>query len=355
MTIYASTSYPQDDATGQKWADFVASLVHGPEIARVRIFLQPSREIRATCGRHGPRLLRRSRRRAVRARRGRSRRPDRRGDRRARVRPPRRGQPREQPVAGRRLRHEALVDHGAASAPACAPASSRPGTRTTNYERNPGEAYAEAYRVLNERKLGLPETPWEIVDETPVPGRRRARRARAGRRVAVARRRDPPLQRRRPRRAPTRSRRRSTAPCARRFAPARRGTVEILGSSGTRLANGPATASATVCGDRSVRVRVTRPAAVDAGRSRSRSRGRSAMPSAHPRRRRRAGTARLAPPGASRSRGTTWSSRPTGRRRSSASGRRSSPTRSSSTSSCRASTGWRSRGGCGARASGRRS
>jgi hypothetical protein len=38
-----------------------------------------------------------------------------------------------------------------------------------NYTRNPGEAFAETFRVLNERRLGLPETPWNIVTQSLYP------------------------------------------------------------------------------------------------------------------------------------------------------------------------------------------
>jgi hypothetical protein len=34
---------------------------------------------------------------------------------------------------------------------------------------NPGEGWAETYRVLNERKAGLAEAPWQIVDQSLYP------------------------------------------------------------------------------------------------------------------------------------------------------------------------------------------
>jgi len=37
------------------------------------------------------------------------------------------------------------------------------------YEQNPGEGWGEAYRVLNQRKLGLPESPWQIVTQALYP------------------------------------------------------------------------------------------------------------------------------------------------------------------------------------------
>jgi len=38
-----------------------------------------------------------------------------------------------------------------------------------HYMLNPGEGFAEAYRVLNQHRLGLPEDPWEIVSGAFYP------------------------------------------------------------------------------------------------------------------------------------------------------------------------------------------
>jgi hypothetical protein len=37
------------------------------------------------------------------------------------------------------------------------------------YTENPGEGWAETYRVLNERKAGRTETPWGIVSDSMYP------------------------------------------------------------------------------------------------------------------------------------------------------------------------------------------
>src|SRR6266511_3997923 len=37
------------------------------------------------------------------------------------------------------------------------------------YQLNPGEGFAESYRVLNERKAGLTETPWQVVSDSLYP------------------------------------------------------------------------------------------------------------------------------------------------------------------------------------------
>jgi len=44
-----------------------------------------------------------------------------------------------------------------------------PGDESSNYELNPGEDFAETYRVLNERRLGLPEMAWQVVDPSLYP------------------------------------------------------------------------------------------------------------------------------------------------------------------------------------------
>jgi hypothetical protein len=44
-----------------------------------------------------------------------------------------------------------------------------PGNEGENYQLNPGEDFAENYRVLNERRAGVPELPWQVVDESLYP------------------------------------------------------------------------------------------------------------------------------------------------------------------------------------------
>jgi hypothetical protein len=44
-----------------------------------------------------------------------------------------------------------------------------PGADSLGYELNPGEAFAEAYRVLSQRRAGVPEAPWGVVSETLYP------------------------------------------------------------------------------------------------------------------------------------------------------------------------------------------
>jgi hypothetical protein len=44
-----------------------------------------------------------------------------------------------------------------------------PGDEERNYMFNPGEDFAETYRVLNERRAGVAELPWQVVDSSLYP------------------------------------------------------------------------------------------------------------------------------------------------------------------------------------------
>src|SRR5205807_7245744 len=50
VTVYASSSYPQDPALGQRWADFLAGLVHGSELSLLTVYLAPLAEVQSICG-----------------------------------------------------------------------------------------------------------------------------------------------------------------------------------------------------------------------------------------------------------------------------------------------------------------
>ena len=50
VMVFASQSYPVDDAVGQRWANFFASLVHGPELARLKAYLETPKEVTSVCG-----------------------------------------------------------------------------------------------------------------------------------------------------------------------------------------------------------------------------------------------------------------------------------------------------------------
>jgi hypothetical protein len=169
VNIRFSDSYPQDPALQQKWANFLASLLHGPELQTVVIYLAPIREVQSVCGRsalacYGPsdRLI---------------------------VAPADNVAPDITPESI--LMHEyghhvaasrsddpwEAVDYGtkrwSSYLEVCAKAKAGqlfPGAEDSqNYRLNPGEAFAETYRVLNERRLGLVESVWDVVSDTLYP------------------------------------------------------------------------------------------------------------------------------------------------------------------------------------------
>ena len=47
VTVYFSDSYPQDQSIPQRWADFLDSLVHGPELAQVTAYIAPLDDVKS--------------------------------------------------------------------------------------------------------------------------------------------------------------------------------------------------------------------------------------------------------------------------------------------------------------------
>ncbi|MBA3735440.1 MAG: hypothetical protein H0W90_09635 [Actinobacteria bacterium] len=169
VTVYASNSYPVDPALGQRWADFLATLVHGSELATVTVLIATPTQIARTCGSgavacysaQGSFLY----------------------------------TPGEDP--GSDLSAEAVITHEyghhvaanrsnapwlaldygpkrwASAMQVCAKAKTGvlvPGAEDpVQYTENPGEGWAETYRVLNERNAGRAETPWDIVSDAMYP------------------------------------------------------------------------------------------------------------------------------------------------------------------------------------------
>ena len=169
VTVYASNSYPVDPTLGQRWANFLASLVHGPELSTVTVLLSTPAQIEGICGTDA--LACYSARGALLY------------------------APGEDPTSA--LSAEAVIAHEyghhvaanrlntpldaldwgpkrwASSMQICARTKKgelSPGAEDpVRYEQNPGEGWAETYRVLNQRKLGLPESPWQIVTQALYP------------------------------------------------------------------------------------------------------------------------------------------------------------------------------------------
>jgi hypothetical protein len=169
VTIYFSDSYPVDLTIAKQWADYVTSLLHGPELATVTIHLAPVAEVQRSCGGqalacYSPSLA------SIWASAD---------------------DPAVQTSAKGVLAHEyghhvaanrtnppfTSVDYGTKRWASYEDVCSRteagvlyPGAEDMrHYSLNPGEAFAETYRVLNEQRLGLPQEVWSIVTTSLYP------------------------------------------------------------------------------------------------------------------------------------------------------------------------------------------
>src|SRR5262249_23336600 len=165
VNVNVSDSIPDPDAVRQHWADFFAGLVHGAELQLLTVYVVPGAEIGADCGGDGILGCYGQQRLLI---------PN---DVVAGVTP--------EEVARHEYGHHVAnnrvndpwqaVDWGpkrwASQTGVCAKAQQGllfPGDESDHYKLNPGEIWAETYRVLNETKLGMPVT-WQIVDGTFMP------------------------------------------------------------------------------------------------------------------------------------------------------------------------------------------
>jgi hypothetical protein len=161
-------SYQQDPALGQRWADFLAGLLHGPELAKLTLYLEPLSDVQRLCGRAAAACY---------------------SDRDASIVAPGDSLPdgtSAEAIVTHEYGHHIAANRDNSPWPAldwgtkrwatyeqvCAKSGQNalfPGDEGRNYRLNPGEAFAESYRVLNERRQSLPEPPWDVVDESLAP------------------------------------------------------------------------------------------------------------------------------------------------------------------------------------------
>jgi hypothetical protein len=166
VTVYVSASYPLDSAITQHAADFVASLYHGPELQHASFYLAPLSEIARVCGSGDAGCVLTSQNLIV-----------------APGTDLRDGTSVETILAHEYGHFVAMnrlnspwssLDWGpkrwASAANVCArtkAGTAFPGNEDAHYDLNPGEAWAETYRVLNYRHLALPgwaRAPWNVDD-----------------------------------------------------------------------------------------------------------------------------------------------------------------------------------------------
>jgi hypothetical protein len=168
VDIRVSHSYSFDTAQVQAWVDYLGSLLHGRELQSVVIYLAPPAEVGQLCG-SGAAACYSPRDRLIVA-------PGEDLD----------AQTSAEAVLtheyGHHLANTSLnppwipLDYGtkrwASYLDVCRKAAAGeifPGDEDEHYQLNPGEGFAEAYRVTNEHRLGLAEAPWQVVDQRFYP------------------------------------------------------------------------------------------------------------------------------------------------------------------------------------------
>ncbi|HET8968309.1 MAG TPA: hypothetical protein VFN06_02645 [Gaiellaceae bacterium] len=165
VDVRVSDSLPLETSTPEGWAEFLAGLTHGPEIARLRTYIVTFSEVQEICGSRALGCYGRNEMVAP-------------GEVVADISP-------EEVVRheyGHHLANHsvntpwAAIDWGpkrwASAANVCASVSRReafPGDEGSNYARNPGEAWAEVYRLMDERKAGITTATWPIIASSFFP------------------------------------------------------------------------------------------------------------------------------------------------------------------------------------------
>jgi len=168
VVVYFAQDYPEDPARQLQWADFLTSLVHGPELQSVTVMFMPMRRVQRQCGFQALACYSPATRTIV--------------------------VPGDEIPDGPTLQSILIHEYGhhiaatranppwdandfgpkrwATAVGVCSRAANGelfPGDEGLNYERNPAEVFAEDYRLLNEQKLGLPLSPWDVVDASLQP------------------------------------------------------------------------------------------------------------------------------------------------------------------------------------------
>jgi hypothetical protein len=169
VKVFTSAQYPVDDAVNQHWADFLDSLVHGPELAQLTLLLAPPGQVQQACGFGALACYRRQDATIYAPADG-----------------PPEGPPPEELIAHEYGHHVAAARENppwkaeawgtkrwATAMGICAGVRAgrlHPGNESSLYKTNPGEAFAESYRLLNATQLGLPPSPWNQVAAALLPG-----------------------------------------------------------------------------------------------------------------------------------------------------------------------------------------
>jgi hypothetical protein len=165
VAIRASSSYPADEAFAQRWADYLGSLVHGSELSTVTLYIATPAEVQELCRERSVGCYGGNRIVAI-------------GEASAGAEP-------EAVVAHEYGHHVAAsrrndpwpaVDWGpkrwSSAVGVCARVAAGmafPGDEGLHYTLNPGEAFAETYRVLTETGTNVAPQLWQLADLSFLP------------------------------------------------------------------------------------------------------------------------------------------------------------------------------------------
>lgn len=165
VTVYVSASLPAEVGTPSSWADFLAGLLHGPELGKLTTYIATLEEIQDLCGEYALGCYSGNRMAAI-------------------------GETEYGITAAEVVRHEyghhvafnrlnspwAAIDWGpkgwSSLANVCrraADGTAYPGDEGDHYTLNPGEAWAETYRLLDERHAGASGSGWQLIDSSFHP------------------------------------------------------------------------------------------------------------------------------------------------------------------------------------------
>jgi hypothetical protein len=165
VDVRVSETLPLETATPEGWAEFLAKVAHGPELQRLTTFIVTFDEVQQICGTRALGCYGQNRLVAP-------------GEIAADISPEEvvRHEYGHHVAANRLNPPWAAIDWGpkrwASAANVCAKVSRReayPGDQGSNYARNPGEAWAETYRLMDERRVGITTATWPIVAPSFYP------------------------------------------------------------------------------------------------------------------------------------------------------------------------------------------
>ncbi|MEX2614078.1 MAG: hypothetical protein WD380_10915 [Gaiellaceae bacterium] len=164
VNVFVSDALPAE--TPEKWAEFIANLTHGPELSRLTSHIATLDEVRDLCGERALGCYSRNEMVSL-------------GETTIDGLTP------EEVVRHEYGHHVAYhrfnapwraIDWGPknwASAATVCPRVGRgeafPGNEGGRYSQNPGEAWAEVYRLMDERKVGITTATWQIIAPSFFP------------------------------------------------------------------------------------------------------------------------------------------------------------------------------------------